>query len=113
MTNGERIKNYREQKGISQTDLADMVGTTKQTIFKYENNIVTNIPSDKVEKMAAALGVSPADLLGWEKRSTSITLTLEETELIKAYRQASLDTKLAVKAVLGVKNDSIASSEVG
>lgn len=113
MTNGERIKNYREQKGISQTDLADMVGTTKQTIFKYENNIVTNIPSDKVEKIAAALGVSPADLLGWEKRSTSITLTLEEKDLIRAYRQASLDTKLAVKAVLGVKNDSIASSEVG
>lgn len=113
MTNGERIKNYREQKGISQTDLADMVGTTKQTIFKYENNIVTNIPSDKVEKIAAALGVSPADLLGWEKRPTSITLTLEETELIKAYRKASQDTQLAVKAVLGVKNDSIASSEVG
>ena len=113
MTNGERIKNYREQKGISQTDLADMVGTTKQTIFKYENNIVTNIPSDKVEKIAAALGVSPADLLGWEKRSTSITLTLEETELIKAYRKASPDTQLAVKAVLGVKNDSTVSSEVG
>ena len=90
-----------------------MVGTTKQTIFKYENNIVTNIPSDKVEKIAAALGVSPADLLGWEKRSTSIALTLEETELIKAYRKASQDTQLAVKAVLGVKNDSIASSEVG
>ena len=28
----------------------------------FENNIVTNIPSDKVQKIAAALGVSPADL---------------------------------------------------
>lgn len=113
MTNGERIKNYREQKGFSQTDLADMVGTTKQTIFKYENNIITNIPSDKVEKIAAALGVSPADLLGWDKRSTTLVLTNDETELIKAYRKASPDTQLAVKAVLGVKNDCIASSEVG
>jgi transcriptional regulator with XRE-family HTH domain len=113
MTNGERIKNYREQKGFSQTDLADMVGTTKQTIFKYENNIITNIPSDKVEKIAAALGVSPADLLGWDKRSTTLVLTNDETELIKAYRKASPDTQLAVKAVLGVKNDYIASSEVG
>lgn len=113
MTNGERIKNYREQKGISQTDLAEMVGTTKQTIFKYENDIITNIPSDKVEKIAAALGVSPADILGWEKKSTVIALTPEETDLIKAYRKASPDTQLAVKAVLGVKNDYIASSEVG
>ena len=66
MTLGERIKKARLKKDISQTDLANMVQITKQTLYKYENNIITNIPSDKLEKIAKKLDVSPAYLMGWE-----------------------------------------------
>jgi len=66
MTIGERIKARREQLGISQTAFADMVGEQKQTIYKYETGIVTNIPPQKVEAMANALYVAPAYLMGWE-----------------------------------------------
>lgn len=112
MTNGERIKYFREQQGLTQTELADYVGTTKQTIFKYENGIVTNIPSDKIEKISAALHITPADIFGW-KASPSVVLTTEEKDLINAYRAASPDTRLAVRNVLGIKNDYIESSDVG
>lgn len=66
MTVGERIKARREALSMTQIMLADTIGTTKQNIYKYENGIITNIPSDKVESIAAALGVSPAYLMGWE-----------------------------------------------
>lgn len=33
---GEKIKSYRKLKKLTQTDLADMLGTTKQTISRYE-----------------------------------------------------------------------------
>ena len=67
MTIGTRIKSLRESKGITQTELAELIGTTKQNIYKYENGIITNIPSDKIELIAQRLSVSPAYLMGWEE----------------------------------------------
>ena len=66
MTVGERIKYMRERLKISQTDFAARMGVSKQTLYKYENNIVTNIPSDKIESVAEICSVSPAYLMGWE-----------------------------------------------
>lgn len=63
---GERIKLRREELGMTQTELAEKVQSTKQSIYKYENGIISNIPSDKIETIANALGVSPAYLMGWE-----------------------------------------------
>lgn len=65
MTIGDRIKELREEKKITQEELAKYIDTTKQTIHKYENNIVTNIPSDKIEKLSIIFSVSPAYLMGW------------------------------------------------
>lgn len=69
MKKGERIKMRREQLGITQTALADMIGESKQTIYKYESGVVSNIPSDKIEAIANALDVSPAWICGWEQGS--------------------------------------------
>lgn len=66
MTMGERIRAAREAGNITQEELGRVCGVTKQTIFKYENNIITNIPVDKLESIAAFLNVSPGYLLGWE-----------------------------------------------
>lgn len=66
MTIGERIKLHREKANLTQDELAKQLNTTKQTIYKYENNVVTNIPSDKIEKMAELFGVNPGYLMGWE-----------------------------------------------
>lgn|GEM_PF-4663589 len=69
MTVGERIKALREEKNITQTELAEALDTTKQNIYKYENNIITNIPSDKIEAIASFFGVSPAYIMGWENQT--------------------------------------------
>lgn len=68
---GERIKSCREKANLTQGELAKRLTTTKQTIYKYENNIVTNIPSDKIEKMAELFNVTPAYLMGWEDDNKS------------------------------------------
>lgn len=62
---GERIKKRREQIGLTQVALADMIGESKQTVYKYETGIVTNIPSDKIELIAKALRVQPEWIMGW------------------------------------------------
>lgn len=65
MTIGDRIRNQRELIGITQTDLANKVKISKQTLHKYEKNIITNIPSDKIEEISKVLNVTPAYLMGW------------------------------------------------
>ena len=65
-TRGEAIRDLRKKSGMSQEELARRIGTTKQAIYKYENGIVTNIPSDKIEAMSKIFGVSPAVIMGWE-----------------------------------------------
>lgn len=67
MTIGDRIRLARQHAGFTQEDLAKAAGTSKQTIYKYEMNIITNIPSDRVEAIAQLLEVSPAYLMGWEE----------------------------------------------
>mgnify|MGYP002974353835 CR=1 FL=1 len=46
MTTGERIKEVRNKLGISQVDFADKINVSKQTLYKYENNIITNIKNE-------------------------------------------------------------------
>lgn len=71
MTIGERIKAIRESLHISQVDFADKINVSKQTLYKYENSIITNIPSDKIEAIAFVGNTSPAYIMGWEDDSTS------------------------------------------
>lgn len=44
MNVGNRIKLRCKEIGISQTHLANKVGSTKQNIYKYQNSIITSIP---------------------------------------------------------------------
>lgn len=76
MTVGDRIRKQRELMGLSQTELAEKAKISKQTLYKYETNIVTNIPSDKIENMAQILTVSPAYLMGWEDSLTTANADL-------------------------------------
>lgn len=66
MTQGDWIKKARKDAKVTLDELAAVIGTSKQAVFKYENNIVTNIPIDKVKLMANYLNVTPQELLGWE-----------------------------------------------
>lgn len=66
MTVGNRIKQSREKADLSQVELAKKIGVSKQTLYKYENDIITNIPSDKLQGIADTLKISPAYLMGWE-----------------------------------------------
>ena len=66
MTIGERIREARTAKGLTQEQLAEQVHVTKQAVYKYETGIVTNIPLDKLESIAACLGVAPGSPAGAE-----------------------------------------------
>lgn len=62
----KNIRLKREQLGMSQDDLAGLVGYTSRTsIAKIEGGKI-DLPQSKVELFAHALHTTPAELLGWE-----------------------------------------------
>lgn len=69
MTVGQRIKKMRLNKNMTQDELAIKINTTKQTIHKYENGIISNIPSSKISDIAKALDTTPDYLMGWSSES--------------------------------------------
>ncbi|WP_373459695.1 helix-turn-helix domain-containing protein [Cupriavidus necator] len=60
---GAAVRHHREAAGISQRELGDRVGLDRNHISRIEVGS-TNIALDTLEKVAAALRVPPADLLG-------------------------------------------------
>jgi repressor LexA len=109
MTIGQRIKALREQKGFSQIELAEKIGVSKQNLYKYENGIISNIPSDKIEAAAAALGTSPAYLMGWND-STVLPLPLENIYMRPLYDSVAAGfNALAQNTVVGYIPTQIAS----
>lgn len=73
MSIGEKIKEARRKKGYTLDELAKKVGTSKQTIFRYEADAISNIPPDKIEALAYALSTTPAYLMGWESEDGEST----------------------------------------
>ena len=62
---GSKIKELRLKRGLAQSELAKLLNTTKQNIYKYEKSVVVNIPFSKVEQLAEALGCTPSYIMGW------------------------------------------------
>ena len=93
MSIGKSIKKLRESKDMSLEDVAKLCKTTRQTIYKYENEIVTNIPYDKIELLSKALNTTPAYLMGWEEpekkeiSSDDLVLTEGEKAFIRLLRR--------------------------
>lgn len=65
VTVGERIKMLRTEKHMTLEDVAKGIGTSRATVFKYENGAITNIPLDKIEAIAKLFGVASSYLTGW------------------------------------------------
>ena len=61
-----KLKALRKERGMTLEGLAQLLGTSKQTIHRYENGIIANIPHEKIEALARALDVTPAELMGWD-----------------------------------------------
>lgn len=87
MTIGQRIKFERLRNNFSQEEVAKAIGSTKQAIYKYETGIVTNIPMDKIQKMALLFSVEPSYLMGWKEREKTLDLQLfAETRPVRRKR---------------------------
>ncbi|MFQ8706594.1 MAG: helix-turn-helix transcriptional regulator [Thomasclavelia sp.] len=72
-TIGARIKALRQKNKYTLDQIADKLKTSRQTVFKYENDLISNIPNDKIEQLAYIFNVSPSYLVGWQQNANNQT----------------------------------------
>lgn len=65
-TKGDRLRALRENASLTLEEVAERLSITRQAIYKYEKNIVTNIPSDKIEALAKLYDSTPEYIMGWD-----------------------------------------------
>lgn len=62
----KRLRELRIEKGLSQTELAEALGTTQGAIGKYERGEL-DLNTEKITQICKVLKVSPNDLFEWSK----------------------------------------------
>lgn len=111
---GKRIRSKREELGITQEELAKMLGyKNKSTIAKIENG-TNDITQSKVLEFASALHTTVAYLMGWDDQKSSgdsFSLTPLERQIILEYRRADEIAKAMVLRALSIDKSVIVKGE--
>ncbi|WP_242835877.1 helix-turn-helix transcriptional regulator [Clostridium sp. DL-VIII] len=98
----ENIKKRRLDLNLTLEEVSNKLSVSKPTLQRYESGVISNIPSDKIEKLAAILETTPAYLMGWEEEKIDIKsqLTEEEKSLLDKYNSLDYVGKHTVNTVL-------------
>lgn len=63
LTTGQRIKQRRKELGMSAEKLADYIGVSHATMYRYENGDIERVTTARLAQIAETLGVTPEFLL--------------------------------------------------
>ena len=106
-TIGNNISRFRKELGMTQEDLAKLMGyKSKSTINKIELGI-NDIPQSKIVQFAQVLGTTPAELMGWEEEDkkdspTEANLSEGEKMLLELFRRVPEDQQTLVLQMIRV-----------
>lgn len=70
MTTGERIKARRKELGITADKVAEQIGVSRSTMFRYEKGEIEKIPINNLVPIARALHTTVGYLMGWSDEKT-------------------------------------------
>lgn len=81
---GKRIKERRKQLGMSAERVAEIMGVSPSTVYRYESKEIKGMSIEKLIPIAKALQTTPAYLMGWETDSNYVSniLPLPETKKV-------------------------------
>lgn len=73
----DRIKQRRKEIGLSAEKVAEELGVSPATIYRYENNDIKKFPADILEPLAKVLRTTPGYLLGVEDNLKNPQITFD------------------------------------
>lgn len=71
----ELVSTRRLQLKLTMEELGNKVGVSKATVQRWESGEITNVRRDKIAKLAQALEVTPAYLMGWEDTKNDLSIS--------------------------------------
>ena len=72
MAIGTKLRELRKQNKLSVQYVAEQIGISPATIYRYENGSIEKIPSHVLTELARVLGTTPAQIIGWDDSVFSI-----------------------------------------
>lgn len=86
---GMRLRQLRKDRGMSRVSLAKKLGVSKETVYRYENNI-QNPSLDRTRQLAIILQTSVDYLVGLDGEYTVKfpTMTKEQHHALNLFLQA-------------------------
>lgn len=91
MTIGERIAQYRQEKGLSQEELAHLLGyKSRSTINKIEKG-ERDVPRKMIAQLSIVLNVSPLDILGENEKSPSLSKREALSNMLENMTEKEID----------------------
>lgn len=111
MTVGARLRSRRKQLGFSAEYIAERLGCSPATVYRWENGYIEKMPIDSIVPVAAVLGVTPAYLLGWEDINAEQLTDGELSEVKRSLIQFALSltdeqAALALRVLRSIAEDS-------
>lgn len=91
---GIRLSQLRKDRGLSQAALAKKLGVSKQTIYRYENNLQS--PSlESTKQLAIILRTSIDYLVGLDSNYTVMfpSLTVAQREALSAFLRVFVEAQ--------------------
>ena len=88
----DKIKQRREELGLTLEEVGNIVGVGKSTVRKWETGDIANMRRDKIAKLAVALRTSPAYDETEKTADPKVDgLSPKENELLTLYRGVNPD----------------------
>lgn len=107
MTTAERIKQRRKDLGLRAEDVAEKIGVSRSTMFRYENGEIEKLPYTNLIPIAKALNTTVEYLMFGceddEKEPTLETedgLTEDQQYLISAVRNMSPENVKKLRVIV-------------
>lgn len=106
-TVSDKLKWYRYQNGLQQSDMAKIMEVDRTTYSRYEENVLEAHPLDKLEKAAQYFGVDITDLLD----EYNLFLYCGQGEQIKGLRKSLGLTQSELAKQLSVSTQKVINWE--
>lgn len=108
MTTGERMKARRKELGFSAEYVAEKLGVSPATIYRYEKGDIEKMPGTILEPISQILYTTPAYLMGWDE-----TRTVKLDEFLKAFQVANGLSVHDFSSLCGVSEEMMTKFESG
>ena len=108
MTIYERIKNRRKELGLTADQVANSLGISRATVYRYESSDIEKIPFDIIKPLSEVLHCSPAYIMGWESPAPAAApaLSPDKEELLANYDKLNDEGKQDVRKYVKLLGNS-------